>query len=281
MKEFFKDWKVHALCLALTIVAEFIGVKKFAFGPIKFSLLPMLYALIFGVILAISKIIKPDTMKTASPYIGISVMLLTVKMGAAIGPNLKELAKAGPALVLQEFGNLGTLIIALPVAVFIFKMGRTAVGCSFSISREGSLAIIGDVYGLDSSEGQGVMGGYITGTVLGTVFNGLLVSLLISLGVFHPFALAMAAGTGSASMMSAALAPIVEAFPEMAAEITAYASTSNMLTGVDDMYMGLFVALPLANYLYRKFTQKRTIKENKKQKLVIDDKLIQGEHNRV
>ncbi len=281
MKEFFKDWKVHALCLALTVAAEFIGIKKFALGPIKFSLLPMLYALIFGVLLAISKLIKPETMKTASPYIGISVMLLTVKMGAAIGPNLKELAKAGPALVLQEFGNLGTLIIALPVAVFIFKMGRTAVGCSFSISREGSLAIIGDVYGLDSPEGQGVMGGYITGTVLGTVFNGLLVSLLISLGIFHPFALAMAAGTGSASMMSAALAPIVEAFPEMSREITAYASTSNMLTGVDDMYMGLFVALPVANRLYKKFTKKRMAKEKKNEEIIIENKLVQEECNHV
>lgn len=263
MKEFFKDWKVHALCLLLTVVAEIIGIKKLQFGPIGFSLLPMLYALIFGVLLAVFKLIKLDTMKTASPYIGISVLLLTVKMGASIGPNLKEIAKAGPALLLQEFGNLGTILVAVPVAVLIFKMGRAAIGCSFSISREGSLAIIGDMYGLDSPEGQGVMGGYITGTVLGTVFNGLLVSFLVSLGIFHPFALAMAAGTGSASMMSAALAPIIEAFPNLASEITAYASSSNMLSTVDGMYMGIFLAVPFTNWLYKKLTKKRNLKSNK------------------
>lgn len=252
MKKYFKDWRVHALCLALTLVAEFIGTRKFSFGPVSFSLLPMLYALILGMILGVLKFIKPETMKTASPYIGISVMLLTVKMGASIGPNLGELIKAGPALILQEFGNLGTIFVAVPVAVLVFKMGRAAVGCSFSISREGSLAIIADLYGLDSPEGQGVMGGYITGTVLGTVFNGLMASLLISLNIFHPYALAMAAGTGSASMMSAALAPLVEAFPDMVEQVTAYASTSNMLSSVDGMYMGLFLAIPITNWLYKK-----------------------------
>ena len=72
-------------------------------------------------------------------------MFLTAKMGSNIGPNLATIVKAGPALLLQELGNLGTIFLALPVAVLVFKMGRTAVGCSFSISREGSLAIIGDI----------------------------------------------------------------------------------------------------------------------------------------
>lgn len=257
MKDFFKDWKVHVLCLILTLRAEFIGIKKFSFGPISFSLLPMLYALVFGALLAVFKLIDRETMETASPYIGISVMLLIAKMGASIGPNLAAVLKAGPALLLQEFGNLGTILIALPVAVLIFKMDRTAVGCSFSISREGSLAIVADMYGLDSPEGQGVMGGYITGTVLGTLFNGILVSFLISLNIFHPYALAMAAGTGSASMMSAALAPIVESFPAMAEEIQAYAASSQVLTSVDGMYMSLFVALPFTNWLYKKLKKEK------------------------
>lgn len=265
MKEFLSDWKVHALCLVLTVIAECIGAKPVGpFGPISFTLLPMLYALIMGALLAIFKLIKTDTMKTASPYIGISVMLLTVKMGSSIGPNLQRVLRAGPALLLQELGNLGTIFFAVPIAVFVFKMGRGAVGCSFSISREGSLAIIGDMYGLDSPEGQGVMGGYITGTVLGTIFNGMLVSLLISLNIFHPYRLAMAAGTGSASMMSAALAPIVEAFPAMAREIQAYASTSNMLTTVDGMYMSIFIAVPLTNWLYNKLTAIRSGKVTNK-----------------
>ena len=254
MKDLFKDWRVHVLCLALTVVAELIATQKFTlFGKFGVSLFPMLYALILGILLAIFKAIPKSMMETASPYIGISVMFLTAKVSASIGPNLEAILKAGPALILQEFGNLGTIFFALPVAVFVFKMGRAAVGCSFSISREGSLALIGDLYGLDSEEGQGVMGGYITGTLLGTLFNGLMVSLLCSLGIFHPYSLAMAAGTGSASMMSAALAPVVDAFPEMAEQLEAYAATSQVLSSVDGLYMGLFLAIPITNWLYRIF----------------------------
>ena len=67
----------------------------------------------------------------------------------------------------------------------------------------------------------------------------------------------MAAGTGSASMMSAALAPIVESFPAMAEEIQAYAASSQVLTSVDGMYMSLFVALPFTNWLYKKLKKEK------------------------
>jgi hypothetical protein len=134
-------------------------------------------------------------------------------------------------------------------------MGRAAIGTSFSISRESSLAVVADKYGLDSDEGIGVMGGYITGTVFGTMFNGIFVSLLCSLNIFHPYALGMACGTGSASMLSASLAAVVEAYPDMEAEITAYAATSNMLSSVDGLYMSLFIALPMCEFMYKLFTK--------------------------
>lgn len=250
-KGFFSDWPVHVMCLGLVIVAEFIGIQKFEFGMLKFSLLPMLYVLVIGLVAGAAGAIKREHMETASPYIGISVMFLSAKMGSTIGPNLQQVISAGPALILQEFGNLGTIFLAVPIAVYVFKMGRQAVGAGFSISREGSLAIVGDLYGLDSPEGQGVMGAYITGTLFGTIFNGIMVSLLISLNVFHPYALAMAAGTGSASMMSAALAPVVEAYPQMADQLSAYAATSQVLTSADGLYMSLFVAIPVTNWLYK------------------------------
>ena len=91
-------------------------------------------------------------MTEASPYIGISVMMLTAKIASTIGPNLGAVVKAGPALILQEFGNLGTAVLALPIAIFVFHMGRAAIGTSFSISRESSLAVVADKYGLDSDE---------------------------------------------------------------------------------------------------------------------------------
>lgn len=269
-----KDWKIHTLCLAMVLISEGLGKFPVKYGIISFTLLPMLYALVIGIILASLKKIKRETMEEASPYIGISVMFLTVNMAASIGPNLSAVFKAGPALILQELGNLGTIFFALPVAVLVFKMGRQAVGCSFSISREGSLAIIGDIYGLDSPEGQGVMGGYITGTLLGAIFNSIMASVCVAIGCFHPYALGMAAGTGSASMMAAALGPVVDAFPEMADQIKTYAASSQVLTNIDGLYMSLFIGLPLTNFLYRKMKH-----EKKPQKKVDYKEVIRRAEN--
>lgn len=252
------DWKIHIIALVFVIIAESIGIKSYRVGPGNVLLLPMLYALVMGMLVGgLSQrfkipVITREDMDKASPYIGLSVMFLIAKVGTTIGPNISRVISAGPALLLQELGNLGTILFAVPVAVLLFKVGRETIGAAFSISREGSLAIVADLYGLDSSEGKGVMGAYITGTLFGAIYNGLMVGFLVALGFFHPYALAMACGTGSASMMAAALGPVVAAYPEMAAELTAYAGTSQILTSVTGLYMSLFVAIPATEWLYRR-----------------------------
>lgn len=44
-----KNWKIHLLCLLITLLAEGIGIQKF--GIIVF--LPLLYSLVFGLIISI------------------------------------------------------------------------------------------------------------------------------------------------------------------------------------------------------------------------------------
>ncbi len=251
------DWKLHSLVLVLTLVAELIGKWKFNFGILAFSLFPMLYVLIFGCILGGMKLIPQKMMEESSSYITISVALVTAKVGSSIGPNLPALVKAGPALILQEFGNLGTALLALPIAVLIFHMGlgRASIGACFSIARETALAVVGSKYGLESDEGLGVLGAYITGTVLVTMFFGILPSLLCSIGIFHPFALAMACGTGSSSMMSAGLASIVSFYPDLEAELSSYAAASNVLSTVDGLYMAIFISIPMCELLYKKLAK--------------------------
>ena len=56
-------------------------------------------------------------------------------------------------------------------------------------------------------------------------------------------------------MLTAALAPLVEAYPDMAEEIQAFAATSNTLTNADGLYMSLLIGLPLTEWLYRKFSK--------------------------
>ena len=70
---------------------------------------------------------------------------------------------------------------------------------------------------------------------------------------FHPYALAMASGMGSASMMNAATAALTSAAPAAFTEqILAYSGTSGLLTAVTGIYVEMFVALPLANWYYRR-----------------------------
>ena len=193
-------------------------------------------------------------------------MFLIVKLSCSIGPSWDKIVVAGPALILQEFGNLGTIFLSLPLAVLVFRMGRAAIGAAFSISREPSIAIVADKYGLDGPEGSGVMGAYVTGTVLGTVFYGILASIFAGAKIFHPYALAMASGMGSASMLTASLAPLVEKFPDMAEEIQAYAVTSNTLTNADGLYMSLLIGLPLTEWLYKKLAKNHPQKGMRPQK---------------
>jgi len=251
MKEFFKDWKVHVLCGLFTIIAELIGKFTLNIGPISCTFYPMLYTVVFGVVVGALKLVSMETMKTSSSYMMTAILLFGARSAATIGPNIGTLFTAGPALILQTLGHVGTAIFAIPVGVFIFGMGRSVVGAGFSISREGSMLVIGEKYGLASEEGLGVMGGYFTGILFGAVAASLTGSVLVSLDFFHPYALAMAAGCGSASMMSANIAPIMEAYPDMADTIYTLGFSANMVGGMLGLYFNVLIALPFANWLYK------------------------------
>ena len=256
--------KLYAVTLAIVIVTELIGTIRFAVGPGQVVLLPMLFAVIIGILVtpdvlgkpiaALRKIISFKEVEIAGSIVMIALLPLGVKYGTLVGPNIVKIIQAGPALILQELGNLGTILLAFPLAIFL-GMKREAVGATLSISREPTLGIIGERYGIASAEGTGVLGTYLTGTVFGTIFFGLLGSFAVATGL-HPYALAMACGVGSASMMTAAAGALSHTEPAMKDTILAYAATSNMLTGVTGLYAEIFLGLPLINFLYKKIGPK-------------------------
>ncbi len=252
--------KLYFTVLVIVIISELIGIHKFPVGPGTVILLPMLYAVIMGIALsplllgkaisALKSLISEDEIELAIPIVMIALLPLAVKYGTLVGPAIEKVIKAGPAFLLQELGNLGTIFVALPVALLL-GLEREAIGASVSICREPTLGVIGERYGLSAPEGIGTLGVYITGTVFGTIFFGLLGGLAVGTGL-HPLALAMASGMGSASMMTAASASLAAAVPGMKDTILAYAATSNLLTGVTGLYSVIFLALPLTNWLYKK-----------------------------
>ncbi|NDL58703.1 DUF3100 domain-containing protein [Phytoactinopolyspora mesophila] len=251
-------WRLHVAVLVIVIAAQFIGVQQIPLGTGAILLLPLLYAFLLGVLLnpnvisRASAIIRQREVQAASPIIVIAIMPFIAKFGTTIGPAIEEIIEAGPALLLQELGNLGTVALAFPIAVWLLKMGRESIGATFSVAREPNIAIVADRYGLKSPEGTGVMGVYVVGTLFGTLIFAVMASLLASLDVFQPEALAMACGVGSGSMMASCTGALSESLPEMGDTILALAGASNLLTYATGMYISLFVALPLVERLYNK-----------------------------
>ncbi|MGE7687103.1 DUF3100 domain-containing protein [Peribacillus simplex] len=258
-----KDWRVHATVLAIVLLSETIGTHQIPLGPGVILLLPMLYAVIIGMSLFFTPLVKEKQSKSAESLVFISVTLLIAKFGVQAGPALPLLIEAGPALLLQEIGNLGTIFLALPVAVLL-GLKRESIGMTHSIGREPNVALITDKYGFSSPEGRGVMAVYIFGTVFGAIFMGLISGLLATVTPIHPLSFAMATGIGSGSMAAAALGPLVTAFPEMKDQIIAFSGASNLATSVTGLYVSIFVALPLTEKLYGWMTRRKSknIKSN-------------------
>jgi hypothetical protein len=253
--------RTHATVLFIVVVAEAIGTISFPLGPGQVVLLPLLYAVVLGIglsysvlgarIRALGDVVDEDVSRIASPLLIIALMPLGVKYGTLVAPSFYDLIAAGPAFVFQEFGNLGTILFALPLALLL-GLKREAIGAAVSIAREPTLGVITDKYGIDSPEGRGVLGTYMTGTVLGTVFFGLLGGFAPATGL-HPLALSMACGMGSASMMTAcstSLAAAVGGAGVAEEQILSFAATSNLLTGITGLYMVILVGLPVITRLY-------------------------------
>ena len=244
-----KDWRLHVIVLAIVAITESIGIFSIPLGPGTILLLPMLYAVVIGLGLYFTPLINDKQSINAEPLVFLSVSVLIAKFGVQAGPALPQIIEAGPALLLQEFGNLGTILLALPLAVFL-GLKRESIGMTHSIGREANLALITDKYGLSSPEGRGVMAMYIFGTVFGSIFIGLISGFLATVTPLHPISFAMATGVGSGSMAAASLGPLVAAFPEMSETLTAFSGVSNLISSVTGLYMSIFVGLPLTVKMY-------------------------------
>lgn len=229
------DWRLHLTVIVTSMFAEWVGIVRIPLGPGTLLLLPLLYAFVIGVLFnphlfsAMGKVIPKPVSNAAGPIILIAILPFIAKFGSTIGPAIEQIIAAGPALILQELGNLGTMLIALPFAVLVLKMGREAIGATYSIAREPNIAIISDRYGLRSPEGIGIMGVYVVGTMFGTLYFALMAGYIASLDILDIRALAMACGVGSGSMVAACSAALAEAVPASKDELLAFAGQATCL----------------------------------------------------
>jgi len=258
--------KVYVVALVLVILSELIGFIRWTpIDKMTILFIPFIHTIWLSVIFApqlAGRWVKVYTLSDSAWAAGIILVgtyPLMARYGTLVGPNVPKLLQAGVALILQEAGNnWGSIVIALPIGIML-GLRREVIGACFSVAREPNLSLVADIYGLESPEGRGVIGTYITGTVLGTAFFSILGSVfaLTAPAIFHPLALAMAMGIGSASMMTAGAATLGEALPQWKDQILAFAAASNLITGVTGLYASWLIGLPFAEWIYRIMGKKR------------------------
>lgn len=254
-------WRLYLVVLGIVLLSQLIGIQEINVGVGVILLLPLLYAFIIAVLMnpavvgKLQPLLSQREVRAASPLIVVAIMPFIAKFGTTIGPDIAEIIAAGPALLLQELGNLGTIVLAFPVAVLLLRLGRESIGATFSVAREPNLAIISERYGMKSPEGTGVLAVYVVGTLFGSILFSVMASFIASTEIFDIRALAMACGVGSGSMMAACSGALAAAVPEMEDTILAFAGSSNLLTYATGMYVTLFVALPLVEWMYRRMAK--------------------------
>lgn len=259
----FKATYVYLLAFVLLVIAasEFIGIQSFMVGNIRINLLPLVFAILITMVLGVpvfrkgllKKIYSPDNVGFAGKYLIFIMLPLMARYGADVAPKLQEIFQVGWVFLIQEIGNLGTVVLGLPVAILL-GLRREAIGATLGLGREGELAYISEKYTLNSDEGRGVLSLYIIGTLFGTLFFSVIAPVLHGLG-FSIEALAMSSGVGSASMMTAASSALVSQQPDMAETINAYAAASQLLTSFLGTYTMVFLAVPLQRMMYKLFVR--------------------------
>ncbi|MGM3425621.1 DUF3100 domain-containing protein [Pseudomonas benzopyrenica] len=251
--------RLYIWAALVLLIAELIGSLTIPLGPGKVVLLPMIWALLLGA--AVGQVgkrmplglgIDRGAQVRSAAILQYALLVFIAKLGLVVGGSLPTVIAAGWALAFQELGHfVGTILLGLPVALLL-GIKREAIGATFSVGREPSLAIISERYGMDSPEGRGVLAEYLTGTLFGAVFMAIVAGFIASLNIFHPYSLAMGAGLGSGSIMAAAAGAIAtQQTAEVAKEVMALAAAANLITLTLGTYFTLFISLPLAVWGYR------------------------------
>ena len=246
------EYKIFILAFVFIVIADSIGQIQVPLGPGTLILFPIFYSLIMGVLSGpeVLKIFNKKEVKAASKLVIVAICPFIAKLGINAGASIEVILSAGMALILQEIGNLGTIFLAMPFALLL-GLKREAIGATHSINRESNLALITDMFGPDSPETRGSLSIYVVGGMVGTIFFSFLTTIVASLNLFHPYALGMASGVGAGILMASATASLALIYPDMAAELSALASTSETISGITGIYVAIFVGIPLTKKLYQ------------------------------
>ena len=249
------EYKIYILAFLFIFAADSIGQVRIPLGPGKFVFLAVFYSLLLGMVSGpeLTKIVKTKEVKAASKLVIVAICRFIAKLENNAGASLSGSSQQQHSFAgIWKPGNYFSCNASGTPSWF----EREAIGATHSINRETIVALITDMYGPESPEARGSLSIYIVGGMVGTIYFGFMVSVVALTGIFHPYALGMASGVGAGIMMASATASLAEIYPAMADEISALASASETISGIDGIYMAIFIGIPLCNFLYKKLEPK-------------------------
>lgn len=102
------EYRIIFAAFVFILIADAIGQIEIPLGPGKLILFPIFYALILGVLSGpeILKFFKKKEVKAASKLVIVAICPFIAKLGINAGASIEVVLSAGPALLLQEIGNL-------------------------------------------------------------------------------------------------------------------------------------------------------------------------------
>ncbi|GAA1487496.1 DUF3100 domain-containing protein [Brachybacterium sacelli] len=248
------------LVVIAIVVAEGIGIRSLPItSSMTITVLPLVFAVLLTMILGIPawrkgilrRVYSARNVGFSGAFLIIIMLPLMARYGADVAPRLGEIVSIGWVFLLQELGNLGTVVLGLPVALML-GLRRHAIGSTLGLGREGELAYISEKYTLNSDPGRGVLSMYLMGTLFGALFFSVVAPILLGTGL-DVRALAIASGMGSASMMTASSSTLAAQVPQLQDTIVSYAAASQLLTSFIGTYTMVFLAVPLQRALYNLF----------------------------
>ncbi|MGL4790950.1 MAG: DUF3100 domain-containing protein [Anaerotignaceae bacterium] len=102
-------WLATITGFIIVVVCELIGQHTLKMGKVSIVLFPMLYAVLIGLfitpdllgskITALKKVIGEKEINLAGDLVGITLIVLGIKYGSTVGPNIQKILMAGPAFV--------------------------------------------------------------------------------------------------------------------------------------------------------------------------------------
>ena len=109
--------KLVLIALIIAVIADMIGAIKIDIGIGTLVIFPLVIATIIGGVMGpdLLKLFKSSECQDAGDLVLVVIAPFMARMGVSAGGNLPKLLDAGPALLLQELGNLGTIFLSLPL----------------------------------------------------------------------------------------------------------------------------------------------------------------------